>query len=197
MGGCRWTIRRPCDADVRQRETQFPNSRSAANRNSPITTPALTLTYLKNGKFQRQNLKAVFTLNGREVVWTPGMENLQNLLGTTRTLDGADGSKLKEPMEQGILSRAGWSLIDDSQRHVLTPDGSGMGRVGRSTSRRPSGPLPFAYGHDQLQTGAGRLRARRRPCADASRNIRWATGGAAASVDRTAVFGRSTNCSIW
>lgn len=117
-----------------------------------ITTPALTLTYLKNGKFSDKNLKAVFRLNGREVIWTPGMEDPQNLLGTTRTLDGADGSKLKEPMEQGILSRAGWSLIDDSQRHVLTPDGS---KCEEWVEARPEGDRQdlylFAYGHDYKQ----------------------------------------------
>ena len=80
------------------------------------------------------------------------MENPQNLLGTTRTLDGADGSKLKEPMEQGILSRAGWSLIDDSQRHVLTPDGSEWEEW---VEARPEGDRQdlylFAYGHDYKQ----------------------------------------------
>ena len=135
------------------RETPVPEFKVRESRSKlTITTPALTLTYLKNGKFSDKNLKAVFTLNGREVVWTPGMENPQNLLGTTRTLDGADGSKLKEPMEQGILSRAGWSLIDDSQRHVLTPDGSEWEEW---IEARPEGNRQdlylFAYGHDYKQ----------------------------------------------
>ncbi|WP_458452103.1 TIM-barrel domain-containing protein [Alistipes finegoldii] len=135
------------------RETPVPELKVRESRSKlTITTPALTLTYLKNGKFSDKNLKAVFTLNGREVVWTPGMENPQNLLGTTRTLDGADGSKLKEPMEQGILSRAGWSLIDDSQRHVLTPDGSEWEEW---IEARPEGDRQdlylFAYGHDYKQ----------------------------------------------
>ena len=135
------------------RETPVPEFKVRESKSKlTITTPALTLTYLKNGKFSDQNLKAVFTLNGREVVWTPGMENPQNLLGTTRTLDGADGSKLKEPMEQGILSRAGWSLIDDSQRHVLTPDGSEWEEW---VEARPEGDRQdlylFAYGHDYKQ----------------------------------------------
>lgn len=135
------------------RETPVPEFKVRESRSKlTITTPALTLTYLKNGKFSDKNLKAVFTLNGREVVWTPGMENPQNLLGTTRTLDGADGSKLKEPMEQGILSRAGWSLIDDSQRHVLTPDGSEWEEW---VEARPEGDRQdlylFAYGHDYKQ----------------------------------------------
>lgn len=135
------------------RETPVPEFKVRESKSKlTITTPALTLTYLKNGKFSDKNLKAVFTLNGREVVWTPGMENPQNLLGTTRTLDGADGSKLKEPMEQGILSRAGWSLIDDSQRHVLTPDGSEWEEW---VEARPEGDRQdlylFAYGHDYKQ----------------------------------------------
>lgn len=135
------------------RETPVPEFKVRESKSKlTITPPALTLTYLKNGKFSDKNLKAVFTLNGREVVWTPGMENPQNLLGTTRTLDGADGSKLKEPMEQGILSRAGWSLIDDSQRHVLTPDGSEWEEW---VEARPEGDRQdlylFAYGHDYKQ----------------------------------------------
>ena len=135
------------------RETPVPEFKVRESKSKlTITTPALTLTYLKNGKFSDKNLKAVFTLNGKEVVWTPGMENPQNLLGTTRTLDGADGSKLKEPMEQGILSRAGWSLIDDSQRHVLTPDGSEWAEW---VEARPEGDRQdlylFAYGHDYKQ----------------------------------------------
>lgn len=135
------------------RETPVPEFKVRESKSKlTITTPALTLTYLKNGKFSDKNLKAVFTLNGKEVVWTPGMENPQNLLGTTRTLDGADGSKLKEPMEQGILSRTGWSLIDDSQRHVLTPDGSEWEEW---VEARPEGDRQdlylFAYGHDYKQ----------------------------------------------
>lgn len=135
------------------RETPVPEFKVRESKSKlTIMTPALTLTYLKNGKFSDKNLKAVFTLNGKEVVWTPGMENPQNLLGTTRTLDGADGSKLKEPMEQGILSRAGWSLIDDSQRHVLTPDGSEWEEW---VEARPEGDRQdlylFAYGHDYKQ----------------------------------------------
>ncbi|MEI3554933.1 MAG: hypothetical protein V8Q54_10210 [Alistipes senegalensis] len=39
-------------------------------------------------------MKAVFRLNGREVVWTSGTEDPQNLMGTTRTLDRCDGKKL-------------------------------------------------------------------------------------------------------
>ena len=118
-----------------------------------ITTPALTLTYTKGGRFSDKNLKAVFRLNGREVVWTPGTEDPQNLMGTTRTLDRCDGKKLgREPMEQGLLSRSGWAVVDDSPRHVLTPDGSVWKEW---VEARPAGDRQdlylFAYGHDYKQ----------------------------------------------
>lgn len=117
-----------------------------------ITTPALTLTYDKSGPFTGKNLRATFRMNGREVVWTPDTEPTQNLLGTTRTLDKADGPKLHEPMEAGILSRAGWSLVDDTPRHVLTPDATPWGEW---VAARPEGERQdlylFAYGHNYKQ----------------------------------------------
>lgn len=118
-----------------------------------IQTSALTLTYLKNGRFTPENLRVVFTLGGKPVVWTPGMEDSQNLMGTTRTLDRCDGYKLgREPMEQGLLSRAGWSVVDDSERHVLRPDDSHWKEW---VEARPEGERQdlylFAYGHDYKQ----------------------------------------------
>ena len=136
------------------RETPVPDFKVRDTKSRlTITTPALTLTYTKGGKFSDKNLKAVFRLNGREVVWTPGTEDPQNLMGTTRTLDGCDGKKLgREPMEQGLLSRAGWSVVDDSGRHVLTPDGSAWKEW---VEARPAGDRQdlylFAYGHDYKQ----------------------------------------------
>ena len=136
------------------RETPVPDFKVRDTKSRlTITTPALTLTYTKGGKFSDKNLKAVFRLNGREVVWTPGTEDPQNLMGTTRTLDGCDGRKLgREPMEQGLLSRAGWSVVDDSGRHVLTPDGSAWKEW---VEARPAGDRQdlylFAYGHDYKQ----------------------------------------------
>ena len=74
-------------------------------------------------------------------------------MGTTRTLDRCDGKKLgREPMEQGLLSRSGWAVVDDSPRHVLTPDGSVWKEW---VEARPAGDRQdlylFAYGHDYKQ----------------------------------------------
>lgn len=139
---------------VVNRETPIPEFKVRENKSKlTILTSALTLTYNKGGKFTDQNLKAVFSLNGKPVVWTPGTEDPQNLMGTTRTLDGADGTKLgREPMEQGLLSRSGWSVIDDSQRHVLSPVES---KWKQWVDVRPQGDRQdlylFAYGHNYKQ----------------------------------------------
>lgn len=115
-----------------------------------IRTSDLTLTYKPDGKFTAENLKVEFLLGGKKVLWTPGMEDDQNLMGTTRTLDGCDGDKLgKEPMEQGIVSRSGWSIVDDSKTHLLVPVDSHWKEW---VSIRPEGERQdlyiFAYGHD-------------------------------------------------
>jgi alpha-glucosidase len=41
------------------------------------------------------------------------------LKGTTRTLDGALGDKTKEPIGNGLISRSGWAVEDDSQRPLF------------------------------------------------------------------------------
>ena len=115
-----------------------------------IETSDLKLTYVKNGKFSPENLRAEFMLNGKKVVWHYGDKDTLNLMGTTRTLDKADGWKLgKEPMEPGIISRGGWSVVDDSSRHVLTPTDSHWGEW---VECRPEGERQdiylFAYGHE-------------------------------------------------
>lgn len=52
-------------------------------------------------------------------VWNYG-DTVQDLGGTARTLDNADGAI---PLEHGLLSRAGYTLVDDSTSLVLEEDG--------------------------------------------------------------------------
>lgn len=85
-----------------------------------ITTQALRLRYDKKQ----------FSPNGLEIhvgggvseyqsVWRYG-DQPDTLGGTARTLDAADGAV---PLEAGILSRLGFSVIDDSRSLVLSGDG--------------------------------------------------------------------------
>ena len=89
-----------------------------------IETKVLQLRYRKNsGQFTDQNLQITFKSEDKKGTWTPGIENKENLLGTTRTLDGCDGGLTWDgtpiTLEQGILSRAGWYLLDDSKSFLF------------------------------------------------------------------------------
>ncbi len=115
-----------------------------------IKTSNVTLTYVKGAKFAAENLKAEFLLNGEKQTWTYGDDESANLMGTTRTLDRCDGWNLGyEPMEKGILSRAGWSIIDDSANHLLVDVDSHWEKW---VECRPEGDRQdlylFAYGHE-------------------------------------------------
>jgi hypothetical protein len=85
-----------------------------------IKTTQLTLRY-KIGTFPLtdpvgdENLRITFRMNGEEACWYPGKPDPQNLKGTTRTLDRADGD-VRDWLEDGLLSRSGWAVIDEKQR---------------------------------------------------------------------------------
>ena len=86
-----------------------------------IKTSALTLTYTPtgDGRFAPDNLSIALVVDGKTVVWHPGLADPENLLGTTRTLDRARGSKTIEPIGPGLISRSGWALVDDSTRPLF------------------------------------------------------------------------------
>ena len=123
-----------------------------------IKTSALTVHYSPSGdgKFTAENLSIELMVDGKPVTWRPGMTDPENLQGTTRTLDGARGSQTKEPIEQGLVSRSGWALVDDSTRplfdsadfHFLQGEKSPWPWV----IERPAGDRQdwyfFGYGHD-------------------------------------------------
>lgn len=84
-----------------------------------IKTEALTLRYRKNTRISAASknssaLSITFNMNGSQVLWYPGKDDALNLKGTTRTLDNNVGDLKRPELENGILSRAGWSIIDES-----------------------------------------------------------------------------------
>jgi alpha-glucosidase (family GH31 glycosyl hydrolase) len=129
-----------------------------------LKTGALTLTYTpgaglrshQDGRFTPENLSIEMTVEGKAVKWHPGLTDDQNLLGTTRTLDGAVGEKTKEPIEEGLISRSGWAVVDDSSRPLFdSADFSfkdGQNSPWPWVMERPAGDRQdwyfFGYGHD-------------------------------------------------
>jgi len=128
-----------------------------------IRTGALTLSYKGNGKFTPDNLKVAFKMNGKPVVRQPGASSEGNLRGTIRTLDRIKGRASKTALihksregkistvelEEGILSRDGWAIVDESTRHLFEKNASDWGEW---IVERPAGDRQdlyiFAYGHD-------------------------------------------------
>lgn len=109
-----------------------------------IDTGALQLTYspAKAPGFTPDNLSITFRLNGQTIKWEPGLVNRGNLRGTRRTLDECVGDVA---LEEGLLSREGWSLYDDSGRVVFNH------KDGWVESRGGLTELDwyfFGYGHD-------------------------------------------------
>jgi len=110
------------------------------NGTTIIATQRVRLYYRPNGApFAPENLWAEIDCAGEMVRWVPGMANKANLGGTLRTLDQVRG---KVPVDDGILARDGWYVLDDSKRPLLTKDW---------VMQRPEGGIDwylFAYGLD-------------------------------------------------
>jgi alpha-glucosidase (family GH31 glycosyl hydrolase) len=122
-----------------------------------IRTSALTMVYApgkSNGKFTADDLSISFNLSGRRIEWKPGMADTGNLLGTTRTLDQVRGSDVQ--LEPGLISRDGWTVVDDSERPLFDSADFSFPRGEESpwpwVVLRASGERQdwyfFGYGHD-------------------------------------------------
>jgi alpha-glucosidase (family GH31 glycosyl hydrolase) len=82
-----------------------------------VDTPSLYLTY--DGKpFSKEGLSIVVkgVSDTQFNTWHYGDKSLHNLKGTARTLDEADG---EIALEDGVISRDGWSVIDDSGSNII------------------------------------------------------------------------------
>ncbi len=103
-----------------------------------IETSAFVLVYEQGKPFTPGSLS--IAVKASETVWHPGDVDTGNLKGTTRTLDFVHGHA---PLNDGLISRSGWALLDDSRTFILN----------ETTFLEPRA-VPgvdwyfFAYGHD-------------------------------------------------
>src|SRR5262245_4471073 len=96
-----------------------------------IETEYLKLVYkISRSGFSRENLSIQLKQNG--VTWRYGdtARKAGNLKGTARTLDGVAG---QTKLEDGLVSKAGWSTVDDSKTLVFDESGWLVPRVNRKS----------------------------------------------------------------
>lgn len=115
-----------------------------ANGELLIETPFLRLHYKTGEVFASDTLWIELKLTG--TTWHFGDSDPGNLGGTARTLDGVDGPI---PLSLGLVSRSGWSLIDDSSGLVFN-EKFWLEPRGVETSEQDLYFLGF--GHDYLGT---------------------------------------------
>lgn len=115
-----------------------------------IRTDDVELRYRKDsGRFTPHNTEVRLAAGDRDIVarprwWSPlPGRSPENLGGWFRGLDNQVGSV---PMHDGLLSKQGWYLLDDSRTAVPTRDGWARPRPDHDGGYR-DGYL-FAYGHD-------------------------------------------------
>ena len=108
-----------------------------------ITTSNLKLKYRKGTDPRTlpaspSNLTITISGNGVSSVWYPGKPDPLNLKGTSRTLDGLMGESKRAEMENGLVSRSGWAVIDDSW---ASPRSDG----GRSYALSPNSDMGYPW----------------------------------------------------
>ena len=85
-----------------------------------IDTGVIHLTYHDDGHpFTAGNLSAQIKNGDSVTTWKTNMASTGNLGGTIRTLDGAFGP---QPLGEGVLSRDGWYLLNDSKSDLFVGD---------------------------------------------------------------------------
>lgn len=132
-----------------------------------IGTDRMTLTYQKGtGAFTADNLSVVAASSlTTQFSWHPGDVQQANLGGTYRTLDGYDGNRYyawdrkadgseELPLEDGLLARDGWTLIDDSHGLLFDGDVNDLSQPGmpwvkeRQSAEGAQDWYFLSYGHD-------------------------------------------------
>lgn len=113
-----------------------------------ITTDYLRITYKKAARFSSDNLSISYKINNIQNLWIPGMVDNKNLKGTTRTLDGVF-TEADVKLENGLISRNGYALIDDSKGHLF--DGSDWNWVVTRSDTNNIDWYFFGHGHNYKQ----------------------------------------------
>ena len=120
--------------------------KTVTSKSVEIETDYLHLRYkISRSGFGRDTLSIDLKQSG--VTWQYGdtARKAGNLKGTARTLDGVAG---QTKLEDGLVSKAGWSVVDDSKTLVFDPNGWLVSRNGDKVRKESLDLYFFGYGHD-------------------------------------------------
>lgn len=132
---------------ILNRNLPVPNFKASRTGNLlTIQTDKVKLTYKKGERFTQSSLQVEFVMNGKTVVWYPGLKDDQNLKGTMRTLDKVNGWAI-DSLENGLVSKSGWALVDESKRHLFDGDKDWNWVIVRPAGETIDWYL-FAHGHN-------------------------------------------------
>jgi alpha-glucosidase (family GH31 glycosyl hydrolase) len=125
-----------------------------------ISTDYLTLSWTVGTEFSADTLSIVSNAGVKSAFekWSYGDANPENLLGTIKSLDQLPATTLNCSLNAnitvhdedlhcawGLISRAGWSVVDDSDTYVLNP-ATGWWDLGQNSDDIDL--YMFAHGHD-------------------------------------------------
>ena len=141
---------RPSQAFWHRRQPVPSFRKTVTDSSIEIETDFLHLKYQITPKgFTAKTLS--ITLKGTGTTWTHGARQKDNLKGTARTLDGVAGTTA---LENGLLSRSGWAVVDDSKSLVFNDSGWLEPRASQASDARNIIKVTskdlyfFGYGND-------------------------------------------------
>lgn len=106
-----------------------------------FSTPVFTIEYTDNGcPFGQNNLKALWEQDNQKKTWNITKKNYGNLGGPVVTLDEAWQPL---PLQEGLLSRDGWYLINDTAKDIYK-----NGRLHLRDRSHVQDMYLFVYGDD-------------------------------------------------
>ena len=120
--------------------------KTVTDKSVEIETDCLKLVYkISRAGFKPNNLS--ITLKQNDVTWHYGdtARKAGNLKGTARTLDGVAG---QTKLEDGLVSKSGWSVVDDSKTLVFDENGWLVSRTTDKTKKDSRDLYFFGYGQD-------------------------------------------------
>jgi len=129
-----------------------------------ISTQECEVSFLPDDPVPLDTLSVRLKNNGAE--WRYGDRLPATLGGTVRTLDGHNGPVTLEP---GLISRAGWYVVDDSKTPILNESGVVLPR---ERGMETTDLYFFGYGRDY----AGCIRDLYAVCGDVALVPRWVLG---------------------